>query len=247
MDTNTCKEKILTGGFAVLNNIFSDEEVDNLFQAISKIDTSRQTVRKTSDLFAIRQFLKEVPPATEIIFNDGFTTLIAEIFGDNFFVVKSIYFDKPADSNWFVAYHQDLTISVDKKLNVEGFGSWTTKHNQYAVQPPLDILQDNFTIRIHLDDTNEENGALKVIPGSHLKGIYRPETIDWSVKTESICRVNKGGIMLMKPLLLHSSNRTTNNNKRRVIHIEFSRISLPANLSWAELMLLRPVSEIVPN
>lgn len=236
MDTNTCKEKILTDGFAVLNNIFSDEEVDNLFQAISKIDTSRQTVRKTSDLFAIRQFLKEVPPATEIIFNDGFTTLIAEIFGDNFFVVKSIYFDKPADSNWFVAYHQDLTISVDKKLNVEGFGSWTTKHNQYAVQPPLDILQDNFTIRIHLDDTNEENGALKVIPGSHLKGIYRPETIDWSVKTESICRVNKGGIMLMKPLLLHSSNRTTNNNKRRVIHIEFSRSPLPANLNWAEIM-----------
>jgi hypothetical protein len=236
MDTNTCKEKILTDGFAVLNNIFSDEEVDNLFQAISKIDTSRQTVRKTSDLFAIRQFLKEVPPATEIIFNDRFTTLIAEIFGDNFFVVKSIYFDKPADSNWFVAYHQDLTISVDKKLNVEGFGSWTTKHNQYAVQPPLDILQDNFTIRIHLDDTNEENGALKVIPGSHLKGIYRPETIDWSVETESICRVNKGGIMLMKPLLLHSSNRTTNNNKRRVIHIEFSRSPLPANLNWAEIM-----------
>lgn len=236
MDTNNYKEKILNDGFAVLNNIFSDEEIENLFQAISKIDTSRQTVRKSSGLFAIRQFLKEVPHGNEIIFNHRFNTIIDEIFGAEFFVVKSIYFDKPGDSNWFVAYHQDLTISVDKKLDVEGFGSWTTKHNQYAVQPPLDILQDNFTIRIHLDDTNEENGALKVIPGSHLKGIYRPETIDWSIETESICGVNKGGIMLMKPLLLHSSNRTTNNNKRRVIHIEFSRSSLPDNLNWAEIM-----------
>ncbi len=236
MDTNNSKEKILTDGFALLNNIFSDEEIENLFQTISKIDTSWQTVCKSSDLFAIRQFLKEVPPATGIIFNDRFTALISEIFGAEFFVVKSIYFDKPADSNWFVAYHQDLTISVDKKLDAEGFGAWTIKQNQYAVKPPLHILQDNFTIRIHLDHTNEENGALKVIPGSHLKGIYRPETIDWSIETESICGVNKGGIMLMKPLLLHSSNRTTNNNKRRVIHIEFSKSSLPDNLNWAEKM-----------
>ncbi|HKZ67018.1 MAG TPA: hypothetical protein VJ111_11700 [Chitinophagaceae bacterium] len=111
----------------------------------------------------IRQFLKEVPQATELIFNERLNTLIAEIFGDEFFVVKSIYFDKPESSNWFVAYHQDLTISVDKKLHVDGFSSWTTKQNQYAVQPPLDILQDNFTLRIHLDNTNEENGALKII------------------------------------------------------------------------------------
>ena len=65
---------------------------------------------------------------------------------------------------------------------MENFGPWTTKQNQYAVQPPLEILQNIFTIRIHLDETNSENGALKVIEKSHLKGIYRPETIDW--KTE---------------------------------------------------------------
>ena len=157
------KEKISNDGFFVLEAIFTDEEIEKLVQAISKVDTSCQTARKTSDLFAIRQFLKEVPQATELIFNERLNTLIAEIFGDEFFVVKSIYFDKPESSNWFVAYHQDLTISVDKKLHVDGFSSWTTKQNQYAVQPPLGILQDNFTLRIHLDNTNEENGALKII------------------------------------------------------------------------------------
>jgi ectoine hydroxylase-related dioxygenase (phytanoyl-CoA dioxygenase family) len=134
-------------------------------------------------------------------------------------VVKSIYFDKPEQSNWFVAYHQDLTISVDRKLSLEGFGPWTVKQDQFAVQPPFEVLEKGFTIRIHLDDTDQHNGALNVIPKSHLKGIYRPETIDWTSEKEVSCAVPAGGIMIMKPLLLHSSARTTNGKRRRVIHI----------------------------
>ncbi|RYU95724.1 phytanoyl-CoA dioxygenase family protein [Emticicia agri] len=230
------KNKIEADGFAVVNEVFSESEIDTLLKTIADIDISKPTFRKTNDLFAIRQFLKEVPETIVIIFNKTLIALINSIFGENYFVVKSIYFDKPEDSNWFVAYHQDLTISVDKKLDIDGFGPWTVKHQQFAVQPPLSILQDNFTIRIHLDDTDEGNGALKVIPQSHLKGIYRPETIDWNMEKEVTCPVQKGGIMFMKPLLLHASNRTSNHRKRRVIHIEFSRITLPANLQWSEAL-----------
>ncbi|MFC0772691.1 phytanoyl-CoA dioxygenase family protein [Terrimonas alba] len=230
------KEQIHNNGFAIINDVFSEEEIESMLDAISRVDTAKQTVRKNADLFAIRQFLKEIPEAATTIFNDNLKTLIQELFGNNFFVVKSIYFDKPETSNWFVSYHQDLTISVDKKLDLSGFGPWTTKQNQYAVQPPIEILQDNFTVRIHLDNTTEDNGALKIVPKSHLKGIYRPETIDWTVEKENICCVNKGGIMFMKPLLLHSSAKTINSSKRRVIHIEFSRSSLPANLNWSEFM-----------
>lgn len=235
MDTDyNINGKILSDGFAVIDHVFTDGEVDNLLLAISQADTSRPAFRKTNDLFAIRQFLKEVPAAIELIFNNKLNSIISNLFGEDYFVVKSIYFDKPESSNWFVSYHQDLTISVDKKLDIDDFGPWTTKQNQFAVQPPLGILQDNFTIRIHLDDTDEENGALKVIPGSHLKGIYRPETIDWTFEAETTCSVQKGGIMFMKPLLLHASGRTTNNKKRRVIHLEFSRSSLPDKLQWSE-------------
>ncbi|HYO22680.1 MAG TPA: phytanoyl-CoA dioxygenase family protein, partial [Flavisolibacter sp.] len=95
-----------------------------------------------------------------------------------------------------------------------------------------------FTIRIHLDDTDDNNVALRVVPKSHLKGIYRPETIDWNNETEEICNVRKGGIMIMRPLLLHASSRTTNNQKRRVIHIEFSSSNLPAPLVWSEKLEL---------
>ena len=228
------REKIQETGFAIIENVFSDTEIENIISTISNADNTKETFRKTNDLFAIRQFFKEIPTAFDKVFNNKLKNIISELFGNDFFVVKSIYFDKPENSNWFVSYHQDLTISVDKKLAIENFGPWTTKQNQFAVQPPLEILQGNFTIRIHLDKTNAENGALKIIPKSHLKGVYRPETINWNVETGTVCNVEKGGIMIMKPLLLHSSGRTTNNIKRRVLHIEFSKSPLPENLNWAE-------------
>jgi ectoine hydroxylase-related dioxygenase (phytanoyl-CoA dioxygenase family) len=236
MNLDHHKNSIQENGFTVINNVFSEEEIKKIGEIIQNIDTSKETFRKSDDLFAIRQFLKEIPQVRELVFNENIKNIITEIFGEKYFVVKSIYFDKPERSNWYVAYHQDLTISVDKKTDLPGFGPWTTKQNQFAVQPPIDILENIFTIRIHLDDTDEYNGALKVIPTSHAKGIYRPETIDWSVETETICRVHKGGIMLMKPLLLHGSNRTTNGKKRRVIHIEFSDRQLPEELKWSENM-----------
>ncbi|MCU7618637.1 phytanoyl-CoA dioxygenase family protein [Chryseobacterium sp. PBS4-4] len=228
------KTTIADKGFSVISNVFSTEEIEKISEVIQNVDTSKDTFRKSEDLFAIRQFLKEIPEVRNLIFNENLKTIIKEIFGEKYFVVKSIYFDKPEKSNWYVAYHQDLTISVDKKVNLENFGPWTTKQNQFAVQPPLDILENIFTIRIHLDDTDENNGALKVVPKSHSKGIYRPEIIDWDVETENICNVEKGGVMIMKPLLLHGSNRTTNGKKRRVIHIEFSDKELPEELNWSE-------------
>ncbi len=221
-------------GFSVIENVFSVEEIKTIVHLINNLDTSKPIFRKSKDLFAIRQFLKEIPEIMPLLFNANLEKIIREIGGNDCFIIKSIYFDKPETSNWFVSYHQDLTISVDKKESIKGFKFWTTKHNQFAVQPTLDILENIFTIRIHLDDTDEKNGALKVVQKSHLKSIYRPETIDWNIEKEVICNVDSGGIMLMKPLLLHGSNKTLNNKKRRVIHIEFSNKILPNNLNWSE-------------
>jgi ectoine hydroxylase-related dioxygenase (phytanoyl-CoA dioxygenase family) len=225
-------------GFTIIDNVFTAEEVATIIETINSIDTSGAAFRKTSDLFAIRRFVKEVPAISPLVFNSRLRAIIDELLGPDYFLVKSIYFDKPEQSNWFVAYHQDLTISVKEKKQVAGFDQWTVKNNQFAVQPPVALLENIFTIRIHLDDTDENNGALKIVPGSHLKGIYRPETIDWNTEKEVVCKVQSGGIMIMQPLLLHASNRTTNNNKRRVIHLEFSNQLLPGELQWAEYLPL---------
>lgn len=228
------KQELLDNGFSVINGIYTAEEVHAILAVVSNADTSKDTFRKSADIFAIRQFLKEIPSVFDLVFNDKLNQLIKQILGDNFFVVKSIFFDKPAASNWYVSYHQDLTISVDKKIELESFGPWTTKQNQFAVQPPIAILENIITIRIHLDDTDENNGALKVVSKSHVNKISRPDSINWNNETESVCSVQQGGVMLMKPLTLHSSSRTTNNRRRRVIHIEFSSMELPSQLKWAE-------------
>lgn len=236
MDLAVRDKEIQELGFSIIENVYSNQEIEDILATISKTNPNKETFRKSDDLFAIRQFLKEVPNTSDLIFNNKLKYLIKALFGEDYFLVKSIYFDKPETSNWFVSYHQDLTISVDQKVELHGFGPYTKKHNQFAVQPPLEILESNFTIRIHLDDTKEENGALKVIANSHIKGIYRPETIDWNVEKEVSCNVARGGLMIMKPLLLHSSSRTTNNQKRRVIHLEFSNQTLPKVLQWAEYL-----------
>jgi ectoine hydroxylase-related dioxygenase (phytanoyl-CoA dioxygenase family) len=234
IETQKYKSRIEDDGFCIVENVYSEEEVEKIVAHLDNLDSSKPTFRKSKDLFAIRQFLNEVPEVKELVFNDALKQIILEVASEKHRTVKSIFFDKPEQSNWYVAYHQDLTISVDRKLDLEGFGPWTVKQNQFAVQPPIEILEDILTVRIHLDKTTSDNGALKVIPGSHKKGIYRPESINWEAEKEVFCSVQKGGVMLMKPLLLHGSNRTTNSQKRRVIHIEFASKELPQVLKWSE-------------
>lgn len=238
---NDSKE-ICSEGFIIINDIYTDDEIEKLISLIedkTKNDSENATFRKSQDLFAIRQFHKEIPEILDFVFNKNLKEIIESNFGKGYFITKSIYFDKPEKSNWFVAYHQDLTISVDKKIEVENFENWTLKQNQFAVQPPKEILEDNFTIRIHIDKTTKDNGALKVINNSHSKGILRIENLNFETEKETICEVEKGGIMIMKPLLFHASNKTTNNERRRVIHIEFSKQQLPEGLDWSEKTILK--------
>lgn len=234
MISNTTKSEIAEEGFAIINGVYDDAEIDNIITIIAEANATKNTFRKSNDLFAIRQFHKEVPKSLALIFNQNLKKIINDHLGDDYFITKSIYFDKPEMSNWFVPYHQDLTISVDKKVALAGYHKWTTKDNQFAVIPPLSILENNFTIRIHLDNTTYENGALRVINKSHTKGIYRPENINFDAETETICEISKGGIMIMKPLLLHASNKTTNKKRRRIIHLEFSNQKLPNEIEWSE-------------
>jgi ectoine hydroxylase-related dioxygenase (phytanoyl-CoA dioxygenase family) len=235
---NEQRSQLETEGFCILPDIFAEEETTHLVRLIAAADTSGAVFRKSDDLFAVRQVLKTIPETVPAVFNERLRQIVRSFFGGDYFVVKSIWFDKPGSSNWFVPWHQDLTISTDKKVVSDGYGPWTVKQDQFAVQPPLKVLENCYTVRIHLDETDEGNGALKVVPGSHRKGIYRPETIDWSVETEVACRVPKGGVMIMKPLLLHSSGRSADNRRRRVIHIEFSNMQLPKGLEWAEYLAI---------
>jgi len=228
------KIELEENGFSILANLYSDKEIEEILTCIENTDQGGNSFMKTKDLFAIRQLIKNIPELGDLLFNKKLTELISTLSESEYFLTKAIYFDKPSESNWFAAYHQDLSISVDKKADLENYVNWTHKKGQYGVQPPIEILQDTITIRIHLDKTNKGNGALKVIPKSHLAGITRVDSNEWNPENELICEVEKGGVMLMKPLTLHASNRTTNGKKRRVIHLEFNKHKLAEPLKWLE-------------
>ncbi len=233
-DFETIKDQVTRDGFAITGPLFSEKELAAISQALETINRADPGIRQSQDLFAIRHLFKALPQLAQLVVTHSLKSMIDKVFGTDYFIIKSIYFDKPESSNWFVPYHQDLMISVDRKADIAGYGPWTNKPGQVAVQPPVALLEDNFTLRLHLDDTDAGNGALKVIPGSHLKGICRPETIDRTRETETLCAVQRGAIMIMKPLLLHASGRSQASFKRRVIHIECSRTVLPPSLQWSE-------------
>jgi hypothetical protein len=102
--------------------------------------------------------------------------------------VRSILFDKTPDENWPVAWHQDLTISVSEERQIHGYGPWSRKDGIPHVQPPLALLRQMVTFRLHLDDTPESNGALRVIPGSHDRGRIFAETLSTFDKERRLAR-----------------------------------------------------------
>lgn len=160
--------------------------------------------------------------------------VVESVLGENAQPVRAIFFDKTPEANWKVPWHQDLTIAVKEKRETEGFTAWTRKAGIQHVQPPVSLLENMLAIRIHLDDNDETNGVLKVIPGSHKSGRLSAEAIQNLRRTSNIkiCAVKRGEAFLMRPLTVHSSSAGTNPTHRRVIHIEFTAESLPNSLEW---------------
>lgn len=150
--------------------------------------------------------------------------------------VRAIYFDKSAEGNWLVPWHQDLTLAVRARVEAPGFGPWSTKEGIPHVQPPVELLERMLTVRLHLDDADETNGALRVLAGSHRSGRLSAGQIQGlrRERTEEVCVAKAGDALLMRPLLLHASGKSCSGRHRRVLHIEYAAFELPAGLEWQE-------------
>jgi len=150
-------------------------------------------------------------------------------------VARSILFDKTPEENWPVAWHQDLTIALRGQADVPGYGPWSIKEGAPHVQPPTALLENMVTLRIHLDDTPAGNGALAVIPGSHLHGRTPANGVAARVQGPVICECRTGDVLMMSPLILHSSKRAVAPRRRRIVHFEYARQGdLAENLEWLE-------------
>jgi ectoine hydroxylase-related dioxygenase (phytanoyl-CoA dioxygenase family) len=135
-----------------------------------------------------------------------------------------------------VAWHQDVTIAVRERREAAGFRPWSVKDGAPHVTAPAECLEQMLTVRLHLDDADEENGALRVLAGSHRFGRLSEERIDelTSELPQVVCCARAGDALLIRPLLLHASGRSANARRRRVLHIEYAGFELPGGLAWSE-------------
>jgi ectoine hydroxylase-related dioxygenase (phytanoyl-CoA dioxygenase family) len=220
-------------GFAIVPRVVGEERIAALLSALRAISEGVGARRKGS-VYAIRNLLEVVPSLREVAESAPVRSLVEPLLGAECFVVRAIFFDKTPEANWKVAWHQDLSIAVRRRVEAEGFGAWTEKAGVTHVQPPADVLRDMLALRLHLDASDETNGSLKVIPGSHLSGrLGAVEIQRWREGVEPVeCHVPRGGALLMKPLLLHASSASREPRHRRVVHLEFAARELPSGLEW---------------
>lgn len=233
LNIQNIKNEVETEGFAIREAILSQKSVHGLLSSLEQIN-EEVSVRKRGGIFAVRNLL-DISTDVQQLANSAFVrNLIEPVLGPNYFPVRGILFDKIPDANWKVPWHQDVTIAVQNRIDVEGFGPWSMKADVLHVQPPAFILEHMLSLRVHLDRCGEENGALRVIPRSHLQGRIPENDISTirQASVEHVCTVGIGGILLMRPLLLHASSPSLVPEHRRVIHIDFASVQLPSGLRW---------------
>ena len=229
-------EDIANDGFAVVQELLDSETIHIILEALANARIENGESQRAGKVFGIRNLLNVVPFTRALANNAACRSLVEPILGSTARVVRGIYFDKHEDANWKVAWHQDMTIAVRERFDIDGYGPWSIKAGIHHVQPPASVLENMLTLRIHLDQADESNGALRVLPGTHKYGRLDTSQIDyWKQHQKPVtCTVEKGGAMLMRPLLLHSSIAALNPGHRRVLHFEYSPIDLPAGLKWFE-------------
>lgn len=224
--------RLARDGFAVVPDALGAAEIEDLKGAVD------QMVRAAEDSArgGVRDLFRVLPAARELAALPGVRRWPAAVLGPACFAVRAILFDKTAESNWKVAWHQDLAIAVRERRELAGWGPWSVKAGVPHVQPPTAVLENMLTVRIHLDACDEENGPLRVLPGSHRDGKLSPSAIEeWKQRTRPVeIRCAAGALLLMHPLTLHASSASTRPAHRRVIHLEYAAGPLPEGLDWYE-------------
>jgi len=232
-DVRSFTASIEQDGFAVVEAVVPNNTVDTLIPALSAVDHEGAIARRGS-VHAIRNLLEAVPEVQALAGSAAIRNLVEPVLGPECFVVRGILFDKTPEANWKVTWHQDLTIAVCEQKDAPGFGPWSEKAGIPHVQPPPEVLERMITVRVHLDDCSLENGPVQVIPGSHRHGrLSAAEIARRREESEPVpCTSARGGVLLMRPLILHASSPATVPGHRRVVHLEFAVGELPHGLEW---------------
>lgn len=211
-------------GFSIADVKLSASQCDHIALSIPEVTAGRGGVRGLIDHPTVLQLLR----------HKDLARWVWSIVGRDLVAVKVTLFDKTTNSNWRVPWHQDRKVSVRERMVVEGYTGWSVKGGVVHVEPPTHVLEQILAVRVYIDECGPDNGPLRLMPGSHERGKVAEEEIARIVETETateVC-VERGTILAMRPLLIHSSPPARLASHRRVLHIEFGPIEAISPLQW---------------
>ena len=212
-------------GFEIVPDCLQASDVEDLTAAIehAPLHRSRAGMRNVLQIEAVRR----------LALDRSILKLARTVLGEQALPFRATLFDKSPDSNWLVVWHQDTALPLCARKDVAGWGPWSVKEGVVCAHAPAAALDQVLAIRIHLDESTTENGPLRVLPGTHKSGVLSDDAIralSLDV-TEALCQVPLGGLLLMKPLLVHASSKVLHSKRRRVLHIEYcSQATFPCGL-----------------
>jgi len=220
---NYCSQ-LSEAGYAVIAGLIDPNEVGGILNRIQDLCIPSAGTRLLIDM-----------PWCEVLADRvARDARVRDMLPEEATVVQCTLFTKSMEKNWLVPFHQDLGIPVAERVDSPRCLAWSKKEGEIFVQPPVCVLQEMLAIRLHLDDCDSNNGALRVIAGSHRQG--RLNSIDArrerDQRGDAAVSVPRGGAMLMRPLLLHASSKALVRNPRRVLHFVFGPRKLPEGLRW---------------
>jgi ectoine hydroxylase-related dioxygenase (phytanoyl-CoA dioxygenase family) len=203
-------------GFWIEDNVLSERECDCL------IDAAPLGLRGRSRAGA--RHLMSIPAIEAAAKDERLLRIARRGLGDGAVPFRATLFDKSARANWLVVWHQDTALPLEARNDSPEWGPWSLKAGVLYAHAPAWALSRVLALRIHLDASTSENGPLRVIPGSHLTGVLSDDEILDLARTQETLEalVQRGGVLSMRPLLVHSSSKARGDEPRRVLHIEYA-------------------------
>lgn len=206
----------MQSGYDIVEGVLSEAECLALLTALSASSVGRSRA-------GARHLLSS--PAVGALANDArLRRIAAEALGREPIPFRATLFDKSGDANWSVVWHQDTALPLRARFDAGGWGPWSSKAGVLYAHAPAHALERVVALRVHLDDSGLTNGPLRVLPGTHVRGVLSDDEVEHIARTATAtdCVVMRGGVLAMRPLLIHSSPRIESALPRRVLHIEYS-------------------------
>lgn len=203
-------------GFAIVPDVLNSRELIPLVVSLADLESRRGQA-------GIRHVLGH--PAVSVIANhQRLLGMARTILGGAAFPFRATLFDKSSNANWLVTWHQDTALPLTEKRATPGWGPWSVKEGVVYAHAPAKALEQVLALRLHLDDSTQENGPLRVLPGTHKMGVLSDDEVkSQAAERQPVeCLIAKGGVVAMRPLIIHASSKSTSQIPRRVLHIEYA-------------------------